>query len=145
MKTFAQKPQEVKRHWYLIDATDKTLGRLASEISQLLIGKSKPTYTPHVDAGDHVVVINASKVRITGKKMIQKKYYRHSGYAGALKTKTLQQQLNDSPEFVIKHAVSGMIDGNKLKQPRLLRLKVYPGKDHPHEAQKPQLIGEHNE
>lgn len=145
MKTFVQKPHDVERQWYIIDATGKTLGRLASDIAQLLIGKSKPTYTPHVDAGDHVVVINAAKVKTTGNKLTQKKYYRHSSYAGALKTKTLQQQLKDNPEFVIKHAVAGMIDENKLKQPRLLRLKVYSGSEHPHEAQKPQLIGEGNE
>lgn len=145
MKTYAQKPQEVERQWYIVDAAGKTLGRLASDIAKILIGKSKPTYTPHVDAGDHVVVINAASVKTTGNKATQKKYYRHSGHAGGLKTKTLEQQLKDNPEYVIKHAVAGMLDENKLKQPRLLRLKVYPSDEHPHEAQKPQPIGDDNE
>ena len=142
MKTYSQKSHEVERTWYIVDADGKTLGRLASEIAATLIGKSKPTYTPHVDAGDFVVVTNAAKIKTTGNKTEQKNYYRHSGHPGNLRTKTLKQQLHDNPEFVIKHAVSGMLDENKLKQPRLLRLKVYRGSDHPHEAQKPQPMGE---
>lgn len=141
MKTYNQKPADISRQWYIVDATGLTLGRLATEIAWYLTGKHKPTYTPHVDNGDSVVVINAAHVRTTGKKLSQKRYYRHSQHAGGLKSRTLEQQLQQRPEQVIKHAVEGMISDNKLKAERMKRLRVYPDADHPHEAQQPQQLG----
>jgi len=140
MKTFMQKKEEVQRDWYLVDATGKTLGRLASEIAKILIGKHKPTYTPHVDGGDFVVVINADKIHATGKKLDQKVYYRHTLYPGGLKETTLRKMLQEKPEEVIRLAVKGMLPKNKLRDRRMKRLKVYAGPEHPHTAQNPKPI-----
>jgi large subunit ribosomal protein L13 len=140
MKTFMQKKEEVQRDWYLVDATGKTLGRLASEIAKILIGKHKPTYTPHVDGGDFVVVINAEKIHVTGKKLNQKVYYRHTLYPGGLKETTLRKMLQEKPEEVIRLAVRGMLPKNKLRDRRMKRLKVYAGPEHPHAAQNPKPI-----
>ncbi len=129
------KANEVNRKWFLIDAEGKTLGRLASEIAQLLRGKHKPIFTPHVDVGDHVVVINAEKIHLTGKKLVQKKYYRHSGYPGGLKVMDYQSLLNRFPERAIYKAVEGMLPKNKLGRQTIKKLRVYSGTEHPHEAQ----------
>ena len=139
-KTPVIKKDEVKRKWYLIDAEGKILGRLASKIAEILMGKNKPTYTPNVDTGDFVVVINAEKVKVTGKKLLDKVYYKHSGYLGGLKKETLFSLLNRKPEFVIKHAVKGMLPKNKLARHMIKKLKVYRGCQHPHQAQKPEVI-----
>jgi large subunit ribosomal protein L13 len=138
MKTFVPKKNEIKRDWWLIDADGKVLGRLATEIAVLLRGKRKPEYVDFMDTGDFVVVINAEKIKITGKKMDQKKYYSHSGYPGGLKEKTLKELLEKNPEEVIRKAVQGMIPRNKLGQAVHKKLKVYQGPNHPHESQKPQ-------
>jgi len=140
MKTFMQKKEEVQRDWYLVDATGKTLGRLASEIAKILIGKHKPTYTPHVDGGDFVVVVNAEKIHATGKKLDKKIYYRHTLYPGGLKETTLRKMLQEKPEEVIRLAVRGMLPKNKLRDRRIKRLKVYAGPEHPHAAQNPKPI-----
>ncbi|NLM42224.1 MAG: 50S ribosomal protein L13 [Firmicutes bacterium] len=140
MKTYAAKPQEVERKWYVVDAEGQTLGRLASQVAAILKGKHKPIYTPHVDTGDHVIVINAEKVHLTGKKLHNKKYYRHSGYPGGLKTITAGDLLNRHPERVIKAAVWGMIPHNRLGRKMIKKLKVYAGPEHPHEAQKPEKL-----
>lgn len=140
MKTFSQKPAAAVHNWYIIDASQMTLGRLASLIATYITGKHKPTYTPHVDEGDVIVVINASQLKVSGNKMIQKRYYRHSGYPGGLKSRTLEQELSVHPERVIRHAVDGMVPDNKLKSDRLQRLKIFPGTEHPHQAQQPQEI-----
>ncbi len=140
MKTFMLRKEDVKRDWYLVDATGKTLGRLASEIAKILMGKNKPTYTPHVDGGDFVVVINAEKIFVTGKKLNQKIYYRHTGYFGHLKETTLKEMLEKKPEEVIRLAVKGMLPKNRLRDRRLKRLKVYAGAEHPHKAQNPKPI-----
>ena len=131
------KPSEVTRTWYLIDAKDKTLGRLASQVAAILEGKHKPTYTPHVDAGDHVIIINADKIRLTGKKLQDKKYYRHSGYPGGIKEITAGDLLQRHPERVIKTAVWGMLPHNRLGRKMIKKLKIYAGDQHPHEAQQP--------
>ncbi|WP_151737826.1 50S ribosomal protein L13 [Paenibacillus tengchongensis] len=137
--TYMAKPNEVERNWHIIDAEGKTLGRLASEAAALIRGKHKPQFTPHVDTGDFVIVINAEKIHLTGKKLQNKKYYRHSLYPGGLKVTTAQDLLNSKPERVIESAVHGMIpktrQGNQMK----LRLKVYAGAEHPHAAQKPEV------
>ncbi len=140
MKTFMQRKEDVQREWYLVDATGKTLGRLASEIAKILMGKHKPTYTPHVDGGDFVVVINAEKIHATGKKLNQKIYYRHTGYPGGLKETTLREMLQKKPEEVIRLAVRGMLPKNKLRDRRMKRLKVYAGPGHPHKAQNPKPL-----
>ncbi|MEO2083629.1 MAG: 50S ribosomal protein L13 [Desulfurobacteriaceae bacterium] len=140
MKTFMQRKEDVKRDWYLVDATGKTLGRLASEIAKILIGKHKPTYTPHVDGGDFVVVINAEKIHVTGKKLDRKIYYKHTGYMGHLKETKLRDMLQKKPEEVIRLAVRGMLPKNKLRDRRMKRLKVYAGDKHPHEAQNPKPL-----
>jgi large subunit ribosomal protein L13 len=132
--------EDVKRDWYLVDATGKTLGRLASEIAKILMGKNKPTYTPHIDGGDFVVVVNAEKVFVTGKKLNQKIYYKHTGYFGHLKETTLKEMLEKKPEEVIRLAVRGMLPKNKLRDKRLKRLKVYAGPEHPHKSQNPKPI-----
>ena len=136
-RTFSQKPAAVSRDWYLIDAAGQTLGRLATVVAGLLVGKHKPTYTPHVDGGDWVVVINAGQVRLSGAKESAKTYFRHSGYIGNLKSRTAAQQRQRAPEKLIELAVRGMLPKNKLRPPRLVRLKVYPGADHPHQGQQP--------
>ncbi|AEI15589.1 ribosomal protein L13 [Flexistipes sinusarabici DSM 4947] len=139
MKTTWAKKDE-NRNWYTVDVEGKTLGRVASQIAKILIGKHKPEYTPFIDTGDFVVVINAEKIRVTGKKLSDKKYYRHSGYLGGLKEKNLEQMLTDKPEEVLKLAVKRMLPKNRLGRQMLKKLKVYAGESHPHEAQKPVLI-----
>ena len=137
MKTWNAKPGEVERRWYLVDAEGKTLGRLATQIADTLRGKGKPQYTPHVDTGDFVVVVNAEKISVTGNKRAEKLYHRHSGYPGGLKTRTLNDMLERRPEEVIRHAVKGMLPRNRLARKQLTKLKVYAGPDHPHAAQQP--------
>lgn len=137
MKTFMAKFEPEKRKWYLIDAKGKTLGRIATQIANILRGKNKPTFTPHVDTGDFVVVINAKHVKLTGKKWDQKIYYRHSGYMGGLKAITAAKMREEFPERLIIHAVKGMLPKNRLSNRLITKLKVYPEDDHPHEAQKP--------
>ena len=136
-KTESQKPAAVTRSWHIIDANDASLGRLATAVSQLLVGKQKPTYTPHVDGGDYVIVVNAASVYISGQKSQTKVYYRHSGYVGNLKKISFRQQQERDPTRVIQLAVRGMLPKNKLRNDRLKRLKVYSGSDHPHDGQKP--------
>ena len=140
MSSYVQKPHEVERKWYLVDATDKTLGRLSSKIASMLRGKHKPIFTPHVDCGDYVVVINAEKVKVTGKKLVDKEYKRHSGYPGGLKTVTLEKMLEDKPEDVMIHAVKGMLPKGKLGRQMLKKLRVYKGAEHDHSAQKPEKL-----
>ncbi|RUM88934.1 MAG: 50S ribosomal protein L13 [Thermovibrio sp.] len=140
MKTFMQRKEDVQREWYVVDATGKTLGRLASEIAKILIGKHKPAYTPHVDGGDFVVVINAEKIHATGRKFDKKVYYWHTGYPGGLKKATLRELLQKKPEEVIRLAVRGMLPKNKLRDRRMKRLKVYAGPEHPHKAQNPKPL-----
>jgi len=140
MKTKVLKKNDIIRKWYVVDATDKVLGRFASRIAGLLIGKNKAQYSPHVDCGDFVVVVNADKFRVTGKKMTDKIYYHHTFYPGGLKKMTLKLMLERYPERVIYHAVSGMLPKNKLRACRLKRLKLYTSNEHPHIAQKPTMI-----
>jgi large subunit ribosomal protein L13 len=140
MKTFSAKPAEVKRDWYVIDATGKTLGRLAAEIAKRLRGKHKPEYTPHVDTGDYIVVINAEKVHATGNKMTDKFYYHHTGYPGGIKSIQLKDQLNQHPTRVIEHAVKGMMPKNPLGRAMFRKLKVYAGTEHKHTAQQPKPL-----
>ncbi|CAH9015521.1 50S ribosomal protein L13 [Candidatus Nitrosacidococcus sp. I8] len=140
MKTFSAKPKEVRRDWYLVDADGKTLGRLASEIARRLRGKHKAIYTPHVDTGDYIVVINAEKIRTTGRKLEQKRYYWHSEYPGGIKFRTLAQLLDRTPERVIETAVRGMLPKNPLGRAMFRKLKVYGNADHPHTAQQPQPL-----
>lgn len=140
MKTFMAKKDEAPRVWHLVDADGKVLGRLASRIAMVLRGKHKPIFTPHTDAGDFVVVVNADKVRLTGNKLDQKIYYRHSGYMGGLKATSARTMLKTKPEEVLRHAVRGMLPKNSLGRKLLKKLKIYCGADHPHEAQKPQPL-----
>ena len=140
MSSYVQKPHEVERKWYLVDATDKTLGRLSSKIASMLRGKHKPIFTPHVACGDYVVVINAEKVKVTGKKLEDKEYKRHSGYPGGLKTVTLEKMLEEKPEDVMIHAVKGMLPKGKLGRQMLKKLRVYKGAEHDHSAQKPEKL-----
>ena len=138
MKSYIAKPAEVERKWYVIDAEDKTLGKIASEVASILRGKKKPIYTPHVDTGDYVIVINAEKVRVTGKKEEQKIYKSHSGYPGGLKEPTLRELRAKKPEEIIRHAVKGMMPKGKLGRQMFKKLKVYAGPEHPHTAQNPE-------
>ena len=138
MKTFVAKPSDRQRDWVIVDATGQTLGRLATQIADVLRGKRKPTYTPHIDTGDFVVVINAEKIAVTGNKRADKLYHRHSGYPGGLKTRTLGEMLERRPEEVIRLAVKGMLPRNRLARKQITKLKIYAGPDHPHVAQKPQ-------
>ena len=140
MRTYSTKPSEIERRWYLVDARDQTLGRLASEIAQVLKGKNKPIYAPHLDTGDFVIVINAEKVHVTGNKMDQKMYYRHSGYPGGLTGLTLREQLDRHPTRVVRSAVRGMLPHNRLGRAMLAKLKVYAGDAHPHAAQQPRAL-----
>jgi large subunit ribosomal protein L13 len=136
MKTyFAKKEEPIDKKWVLVDAQGRILGRMATEIADILRGKNKPVYTPHVDTGDFVVVVNAEKVQLTGKKWDQKTYYRHSGYMGGLKAQTAKEVLEKKPELLIRHAVKGMLPKNRLGRKMINKLKVYRGSDHPHEAQ----------
>lgn len=139
-KTFSAKAEEMSRAWYVVDAEGKTLGRLASEIAQILRGKHKPTYTPHVDCGDFVVVVNAGKINVTGKRLDQKFYYRHSGYIGNLKETSLRHMLETHPERVLQFAVRGMLPKNRLGRKMFKKLKVYAEPTHPHAAQQPQPL-----
>ncbi len=140
MKTWNAKPGEVQRRWYLVDADGQTLGRLATRIADTLRGKDKPEYTPHVDTGDFVVVVNAEKVAVTGQKLDQKRYYRHSGYPGGLRSRTLREQLDRQPAEVLRKAVKGMLPRNRLARQQLTKLKVYAGPEHPHAAQAPEPL-----
>lgn len=132
MKTYSVKAKEIIREWHLIDATDKVLGKVATEAAELLMGKNKTMFTRNMDTGDYVVVINATKIRVTGKKLEQKMYYRHSGYPGGFRAVALVDMLKDKPEMVIEHAVKGMLPQNKLGDAMIKKLKVYAGADHPH-------------
>ncbi|MFQ6015116.1 MAG: 50S ribosomal protein L13 [Anaerolineae bacterium] len=140
MKTYVVKPDNIKREWFVVDAQDRTLGRLASEIAKVLRGKHKPIYSPHLDTGDYVIVINADKVRVTGNKLDQKVYYRHSGYPGGLRSITLREQLRRHPTRVIKAAVWGMLPHNRLGRRIIKKLKVYASDSHPHRAQQPRKL-----
>jgi len=140
MKTYFVKEDEIQKNWYVIDADGKTLGRLCTRIAMLLRGKTKVTFTPHADMGDNVIIINAEKVRLTGKKAINKTYYRHSGYPGGLKETKFSDMIKDKPERVIQHAVKGMLPHNKLGRAIIKHLKVYRGPEHPHQAQQPELL-----
>ena len=137
MKTFVAKPSDRQRDWYVVDAEGQTLGRLATQIADALRGKRKPEYTPHIDTGDFIVVVNAEKIRVTGNKLEQKTYWRHSGYPGGIKSRTLAEMLDRRPEEVIRKAVKGMLPRNRLARQQLTKLKVYAGPDHPHAAQQP--------
>ena len=140
MKTFMASPATIDRKWYVVDATDMTLGRLASEVAKVLRGKNKPIFTPHIDCGDNVIVINAEKIKVTGKKMDQKVYYHHSDYVGGLKEATLREKLAKKPEQVIELAVKGMLPKGPLGRQMFTKLHVYAGPEHKHEAQKPEVM-----
>ena len=137
MKTFMASPATIDRKWYVVDAEGKTLGRLASEVAKVLRGKNKPIFTPHIDTGDYVIVVNAEKIKVTGKKLDQKVYYRHSGYVGGIKETTLKEMLNKHPERVIEFAVKGMLPKGPLGRSMIKKLHVYAGPDHEQQAQKP--------
>jgi large subunit ribosomal protein L13 len=140
MKTWNAKPGDVERRWYVVDADGKTLGRLATRIADALRGKDKPQYTPHVDTGDFVVVVNAEKISVTGKKLDDKIYYRHSGYPGGIRSRTLREELERRPTEVIRTAVKGMLPRNRLGRAQLTKLKIYAGPEHPHGAQDPKEL-----
>ena len=140
MKTFSAKPAEVKREWHVIDASGKTLGRLASEIARRLRGKHKPIYTPHVDTGDYIIVVNASKIRVSGRKPTDKVYYRHTGYIGHMKSASFEELMAKKPERVLQLAVTGMLPKNPLGRAMAKKLKIYRGADHRHAAQQPQPL-----
>jgi len=140
VKTYTARAEDIEREWFLVDAEGKTLGRLASEIAQVLRGKHKPIYSPHLDCGDHVIVVNAEKVRVTGRKLDQKMYYRHTGYPGGLKIISLRNQLQKHPERVLEAAVRGMLPKNRLGRKMFKKLKVYAGDSHPHQAQQPKAL-----
>jgi large subunit ribosomal protein L13 len=140
MKTWNAKPGEVERNWYLVDAEGKTLGRLATQIAETLRGKGKPQYTPHVDTGDFVVVVNAEKIAVTGNKLDDKMYHRHSGYPGGLRSRTLREELERRPTEVLRKAVKGMLPRNRLARVQIGKLKIYAGPEHPHEAQGPKEL-----
>jgi large subunit ribosomal protein L13 len=140
IKTYTPKLEEIQREWFVVDAKDQTLGRLASKIAHLLRGKHKPMFSPHMDVGDYVIVINCDKVRVTGRKLDQKRYYWHSGYPGGIKSRTLREQMDRYPERVIEAAVRGMLPKNSLGRKMIKKLKIYQGDSHPHEAQKPKVF-----
>jgi len=140
VKTYTVRRGDIRREWYVVDAQGKTLGRLASEIAKILRGKHKPIYVPHLDCGDYVIVVNAEKVRVTGKKLDQKFYYRHSGYPGGLKSINLRDQLQKHPTRVLEAAVRGMLPKNRLGRAMIKKLKVYAGDSHPHQAQQPKAL-----
>ena len=139
MKSYMAKPNEIQRKWYIIDAEDKVLGRLATEVATILRGKHKPIYTPHVDTGDFVIIINADKIRLTGKKLEQKQYKYHTGYPGGLRTISYDRMIKEKPEKVIQLAVKGMLPKNKLGRQMIKKMKVYSGSEHNHEAQQPEV------
>lgn len=140
MKSFMASPATIERKWYVVDATDKTLGRLASEVAKVLRGKNKPIFTPHIDTGDYVIVVNAEKVQVTGKKLDQKVYYHHSEYVGGMKETTLREMMAKKPEKVIELAVKGMLPKGPLGREMYKKLYVYAGPDHKHQAQKPEVL-----
>jgi len=140
MKTYNAKPGEIAREWYLVDASGQTLGRLATTIADTLRGKNKPQFTPHVDTGDFVVVVNAEKIAVTGNKLDQKQYYRHSGYPGGLRQRSLREQLERRPTEVLRKAVKGMLPRNRLARQQITKLKIYAGPEHPHDAQQPKQL-----
>lgn len=140
MKSFVAKPHEVEKKWFVVDADGKTLGRLASEVASILRGKHKPTYTPHVDTGDFVIIINAEKIKITGKKLDQKMYRWHTGYLGHLRERTMRQMMQTKPETVVFEAVRGMLPKNSLGRQMATKCKVYAGAEHPHAAQNPETL-----
>ena len=140
MKTYSAKPGEIARNWYLVDADGQTLGRLATVIADRLRGKGKPQYTPHVDTGDFVIVVNAEKIHVTGQKLDQKLVYRHSGFPGGLRSRTLREQLERRPTEVLRKAVKGMLPRNRLARQQINKLKIYAGPEHPHEAQAPKPL-----
>ena len=140
MKSFMASPSTIERKWYVVDATGHTLGRLASEIASILRGKNKPTYTPHIDTGDYVIVVNADKIQVTGKKLDQKVYYNHSDYVGGMKETTLREKMAKKPEDVIYLAVKGMLPKGPLGREMITKLHVYAGADHKHQAQKPEAL-----
>jgi large subunit ribosomal protein L13 len=140
MKTYVATPTDRERRWLLVDANGKTLGRLATQLADVLRGKRKPGYTPHIDTGDFVVVVNAEKVAVTGKKRTDKRYYRHSGYPGGLRSRSFEEMLARRPEEIIRIAVRGMMPRNRLARKQLTKLKIYAGPDHPHAAQKPEAL-----
>ena len=140
MKSFIASPSTIERKWYVVDATGHTLGRLASEIASILRGKNKPTYTPHIDTGDYVIVVNADKIQVTGKKLDQKVYYNHSDYVGGMKETTLREKMAKKPEDVIYLAVKGMLPKGPLGREMITKLHVYAGADHKHQAQKPEVL-----
>ncbi len=137
MKTFSAKPAEVRRDWFVVDATGKTLGRLSTELARRLRGKHKPEYTPHVDTGDYIVVVNAEKIRVTGNKLKDKMYHRHTGYIGNLKSSSLEKLLEEAPERALQHAVKGMLPRGPLGRKMLGKLRVFKGPEHDHAAQQP--------
>lgn len=140
MKTFMASPATIDRKWYVVDATDKTLGRLASEVAKVLRGKNKPIFTPHIDTGDYVIIVNAEKIKVTGRKLDQKVYYNHSGYVGGMKETTLKEKLAKKPEQVVELAVKGMLPKGPLGRQMYTKLHVYAGPDHKHAAQKPEVL-----
>ncbi len=140
IKTYTPKPEDIQREWLVVDAKDQTLGRLATQIANLLHGKHKPMFTPNIDVGDYVIVINCDKVRVTGRKLDQERYYRHSGYPGGLRSRSLREQMEKYPERVIEAAVRGMLPKNKLGRQMIKKMKVYKGDSHPHAAQKPKVF-----
>jgi large subunit ribosomal protein L13 len=140
MKTFSAKPEDVRREWYVVDATDKTLGRLATELASRLRGKHKPVFTPHVDTGDHIVVVNAARIRVTGNKLKQKMYHHHTGYIGNLKSISLEKLMEKAPEQALTFAVKGMLPKNRLGRAMLKKLRIFAGPDHDHQAQQPQPL-----
>lgn len=140
MKSYVAKPQEVERKWYVVDAEGKTLGRLATQVATILRGKHKPTFTPHVDTGDFVIILNAEKVKLTGKKLDQKMYRWHTGYPGGLKERTYRDMINNKPEKVVFSAIKGMLPKNKLGRQMIKKLRVYRGSEHGHQAQQPEIL-----
>ena len=140
MKSYMANPSTIERKWYVVDATGHTLGRLASEVANILRGKNKPVFTPHVDTGDYVIIINAEKIEVTGKKLEQKIYYNHSDYVGGMKETTLKDMLAKKPEYVIQHAVKGMLPKGPLGRQMMTKLHVYAGAEHGHDAQKPEVL-----
>jgi len=139
-KTYVTKPEDIERNWYVVDASGQTLGRLASEVAQIIRGKHKPIYSPSTDVGDYVIVVNAEKIHVTGRKEEQKMYYRHSGYPSGMKEMTLGRMLEEHPTRVIEHAVKGMLPKTKLGRKMIKKLKVYAGSEHPHQAQQPEPL-----
>lgn len=142
LKTYSPKPSELTHDWYIIDAEGQTLGRLATQAATYLLGKHKVQFSPHLDCGDNIVIINAAKIHVTGNKMADKKYYRHSGYPGGIKETTLEELISRNPASAVEKAIHGMLPKNRLTDDRLRRLKVYPGTEHPHAPQSPKTLGE---